>query len=104
MRSEIYLKEGIKEMINESSIKNYGLITAYDYNKFSITMDQEINDRIATNVENLKEENYLLVDPKCVVTHKELINPARGINCKHLQCMELDNFIIFIMKRKYLIF
>ena len=98
MRNEIYLKEGVKELIYKFGLKNYGFILDFDYTIYDNVIDMEINQRI-TDFKELRE-NQLIIDSKSIISDKELIIPARGIKCNHLQNLELDDLIVFVMKRK----
>ena len=45
-------------------------------------------------------KDEIIVNIKCFLTDKELISPARGIKCEHLDCCNFEPFFVYVKNHK----
>ena len=50
---------------------------------------------ISSAVEDGVEQTAIKVSLKCPITYRKINIPARGHDCKHIQCFDLESYLKF---------
>ena len=97
--SQLLKRNDVLKIIQRNSLKNYEIRQETYYldlkeSEISLNLLQKINESYQKDIKNqLSKDKYILLSTKDPTDNSLLIQPARGIDCKHSECLNLPNLV-----------